>query len=108
MNLYIEWRINHFRDYYNWLEKWKQVEVIKSYFWNIVNNLIWVKHWKEYCELLAWFLIEEWKIKIWSITFEDLVNEIENFILKRKRKSYSQWQRDLLAYLLKKYRNSRS
>jgi hypothetical protein len=106
MNTYVEWRLNIFHNYFNKVSNEQQIDMVKNYTWNFVSNILWLVSGRDYCSLLAWFLIEEWKIKIWLFTFEQLVDEIEFFFIHKKRKLYPKWQRDLLAFLYKKSRNN--
>lgn len=107
MNDFVEWKMDDFKDYYNWLEKEKQLDILRKYYWNAVNDILWIIKWRKYCEILALNLIEKWKINIWNSTFEELVNEIEYFIKKRKNKILSKTARNIIAYLKKKDRKAR-
>lgn len=108
MNVYIWWRIEKFTNYYNSISKEKQIWMLRDYFWqDIKHKVLWVLSWRRYCEVLAWFLIEEWIIKIWVYSFEKLVDEIEDFFQKRKTKIYPTWERNFLAFLIKKSRQNR-
>jgi hypothetical protein len=108
MNIYIQNRLDELKNTFNTYSKTQKINMIRSYTGNIVTDLLWVKSKREYCEILANMLIENWEIKIWVNTYENLIDEIELFFESKKYIAFPQWQRNMIAYFLRKKRQSYS
>lgn len=99
MDQYIKWRIDLLRKYYSNLDKKSQKELIKNYTWWILHQIFALKSWKEYCEIIAWLLVEEGKTKIWDKTFAQLVYYVQKFFDKKRNILLNLWQRKILNAL---------
>lgn len=106
-NSYVAWRLEKFNSFYLSQDSNKQVEMIRGYNWSLVRDILWCPSWRDFCELYAKFLVEEWGIKIGQVTFDDLVDKLEDFFIRRNRKTFTQFQRNSIAYMIKKNRKSR-
>lgn len=101
MNAYVEWRLNEFKEYFYSHDKNWQLSLISGYYSSSISNIL---SGRKYCEFLAYQFIENIQMSVWINTFNELVDEIEEFFKKKETKLYPTWQRKVLAFLERKIR----